>query len=421
MEGAIEFFVDEINGGVMPTKATEFSAGYDLYAPKDGRVPSNDQALINLYIKCTMKPGYYAKIEARSSLAVKHCISVRAGVIDADYPGYIHVLLSNSGQHYDYKKGDRIAQMIVIPHDFRPEITPEYFAENIKQFIPKDVLRSYVIELFPQLMEGELAGILSNLANKMDSTKKLSDSSDEESDSGPGKCHEEKSENSENSENSKHSEHDKTDSENDEDRKYNILNTLLGCLDPPIEVIRPKKEADKSIQTKDIESTDSEDSEDENDVPDRKDENDDLNEDSEKDEKNGLDRVEQAESNHTIDNYLPKDEDDKVIEYVSDGSEHSEHSEHLEHSDGSEHSEHSEHSDGSEHSEHSEHSKNSENSKKSTKNNEELHDASDSGESDGSDESDESDEQNVVKIPPRQNLPRRILPRRTGGFGSTGR
>jgi len=49
----------------------------------------------------------------RSCLAVKHQISVNAGVIDSDYSGEIKVVLANMGdQDYQIRKRDRIAQLI---------------------------------------------------------------------------------------------------------------------------------------------------------------------------------------------------------------------------------------------------------------------------------------------------------------------
>ncbi len=110
----LRFEVDEKNGGRMPTRATMGSAGYDLYAPSNGRVPSNDQAMINMRFKVKIPPGYVGIIEARSGLAKNNCICKMAGVIDSDYRGDVHVILRNFTSHFDYNKGDRIAQLVII-------------------------------------------------------------------------------------------------------------------------------------------------------------------------------------------------------------------------------------------------------------------------------------------------------------------
>ena len=48
-------------------------------------------------------------------MASKHGIAVGGGVIDANYTGEIKVILWNHGKaSYEFKAGDRIAQLIVV-------------------------------------------------------------------------------------------------------------------------------------------------------------------------------------------------------------------------------------------------------------------------------------------------------------------
>ena len=66
--------------------------------------------------------GYRA---ARSGMASKNGIAVGAGVVDADYTVEVKVILRNHGtEDYQFKAGDRIAQLIVenIPLDEAMEI-----------------------------------------------------------------------------------------------------------------------------------------------------------------------------------------------------------------------------------------------------------------------------------------------------------
>ena len=106
---------------VIPTRATDLDAGYDLYAIKDGVVPAGGRKVVGTGIaiaipqgKNVFAPSYYGRIAPRSGLAVKRGIDVLAGVVDAGYRGEVGVVLQNlSDEDFPYKKGDRIAQLIL--------------------------------------------------------------------------------------------------------------------------------------------------------------------------------------------------------------------------------------------------------------------------------------------------------------------
>lgn len=99
---------------IVPTKGTDFAAGYDLYAAEDAIISCGARKLIKTNISMEITPGYYGRIAPRSGLAYKSGIDVLAGVIDSDYRGDIGVILYNTDKNIDFivKKGDRIAQMI---------------------------------------------------------------------------------------------------------------------------------------------------------------------------------------------------------------------------------------------------------------------------------------------------------------------
>lgn len=98
----------------LPTRGTEYSAGYDLYSPVDCILYRRTRTLIKLDIAVRFLNGHYAQIKPRSSLAIKG-IDTGAGVIDSDYRGNIGVLLFNHSENdIPINKGDRIAQMVLI-------------------------------------------------------------------------------------------------------------------------------------------------------------------------------------------------------------------------------------------------------------------------------------------------------------------
>ena len=110
----------------LPTKGTKDSAGYDLYACLDSRLPlailPKERVVVPTGIAITTPEGTYARIAPRSGLAVKHGLDVGAGVVDHDYVNEVGVVLFNFGDKtYLVNHGDRIAQMIITPY-YTPEI-----------------------------------------------------------------------------------------------------------------------------------------------------------------------------------------------------------------------------------------------------------------------------------------------------------
>jgi len=99
-----------------PARGTAESAGYDLFSPIELTIPLAHRVLIPLDIAATPPPGTYLQIAPRSGLSAKHNIDTKAGVIDADYTGNITVVLHNSSnKEYHIRRGDRIAQLLVLP------------------------------------------------------------------------------------------------------------------------------------------------------------------------------------------------------------------------------------------------------------------------------------------------------------------
>ncbi len=101
----------------VPTQATPFSAGYDLYAAEAITVPRLGRKLIKTNISMAIPMNHYGRIAPRSGLAFKFGIDVLAGVIDSDYRGDIGVILYNTDANVDFQVlvGDKIAQIIIEP------------------------------------------------------------------------------------------------------------------------------------------------------------------------------------------------------------------------------------------------------------------------------------------------------------------
>lgn len=105
-----------------PERATEYAAGYDIYACFDGDyidIAPNETKMIGTGIAIELPDASMAAfIYARSGLAVKKSIAPAncVGVVDADYRGEVCVGLRNSSPvSFRVKNGDRIAQMVIAP------------------------------------------------------------------------------------------------------------------------------------------------------------------------------------------------------------------------------------------------------------------------------------------------------------------
>ena len=98
----------------IPTRATEESAGLDLYSPVDYIIPPHGQLLVPTQIKLRVPLGYYGRLASKSSLAILHQLHVGAGAIDPDYMGEIMVLLINAASRvHNLAKGAPLAQLIL--------------------------------------------------------------------------------------------------------------------------------------------------------------------------------------------------------------------------------------------------------------------------------------------------------------------
>ena len=105
--------VNNINAK-LPTKGSEYAAGYDLYSCEEGVIKSKMKGKIDIGLSLIIPNNHYGRIAPRSGLTLNYSLDVGAGVIDSDYRGNISVILFNHGdKDFKYNIGDRIAQIII--------------------------------------------------------------------------------------------------------------------------------------------------------------------------------------------------------------------------------------------------------------------------------------------------------------------
>ncbi len=105
---------------ILPHRATEYSAGADLYAciPEAVTVAPGETVKIGTGIALETPEGYAAFLYGRSGLGVKYGIAPAncVGVCDADYRGEVIIGLHNHSQEsFVIHPNDRIAQVVIAP------------------------------------------------------------------------------------------------------------------------------------------------------------------------------------------------------------------------------------------------------------------------------------------------------------------
>lgn len=125
---------------VIPVKAHATDAGFDLFADEDVEIPYGQTVVVPTNIAIALPEGYVADIRPRSGLTSKTDLRVQYGTVDANYRGNIGIIVENNSkpefeidpdsdgwvtpiddvyaiQTYSLsiRKGDKIAQMVVLP------------------------------------------------------------------------------------------------------------------------------------------------------------------------------------------------------------------------------------------------------------------------------------------------------------------
>ena len=114
----IDVMLDE--HALMPTKAHDPDAGFDLYIPENAdphklAVRPGDSIVVDTGVHMAIPYGYTGFLKSKSGLNIKADLNGE-GVVDADYTGSIAVKLYNHGHktHY-FKPKDKLIQIVILP------------------------------------------------------------------------------------------------------------------------------------------------------------------------------------------------------------------------------------------------------------------------------------------------------------------
>lgn len=133
-----------LEGGQLPSKKNPKDAGFDLYATEDVALFPGQVIKHPLNIRLKLPNDTWAEITTKSGLGAKGQL-VYAGVIDEEYRGIPHVVMTNVNSYVRtasiddsgvahalpvpliIKKGEKIAQLIMNPH------SQYYFIEQVEK------------------------------------------------------------------------------------------------------------------------------------------------------------------------------------------------------------------------------------------------------------------------------------------------
>lgn len=106
---------------VLPTRGSEYAAGYDLYACINNPVRINPHETVRIGTGLAMElpEGYFGAIFARSGLATKNGLrpATAVSVIDEDYRGEWVIPLHNDTDYTQIiNPQERIAQTVIMPY-----------------------------------------------------------------------------------------------------------------------------------------------------------------------------------------------------------------------------------------------------------------------------------------------------------------
>lgn len=101
-------------GAFMPERAHGWDAGADLRTPVRFMLMAHSSKTIDTGVHVEIPRGSVGMVKSKSGLMCNEGI-VTDGTVDAGYTGSIRVCLFNhSGKHKEFKRGDKIAQLVIM-------------------------------------------------------------------------------------------------------------------------------------------------------------------------------------------------------------------------------------------------------------------------------------------------------------------
>jgi dUTP pyrophosphatase len=105
-----------------PSRAHANDAGVDLRSTVDVVVQPGERSVVGTGIAVAIPDGWAGLVTPRSGLAAHHGLTVTnaPGVVDSGYRGEVKVILQATSEPVTITRGDRIAQMVIVPCHLEP-------------------------------------------------------------------------------------------------------------------------------------------------------------------------------------------------------------------------------------------------------------------------------------------------------------
>jgi len=107
---------------VLPKYQSKGASGFDFVAVEDVRIGPGETKVVSTGISLAIEEGFEVQVRPRSGLTLKTTLRVAntPGTIDSDFRGPVGIIMTNSLTIKDnkdviVKKGDRIAQGVIVP------------------------------------------------------------------------------------------------------------------------------------------------------------------------------------------------------------------------------------------------------------------------------------------------------------------
>ena len=114
---------------ILPTRAHDKDAGWDLHALEDSVLHPGETARIRTGIAVAIPAGQVGDVRSRSGMAAKNItVANSPGTIDPGYTGELIVLLCNqTARKFEISPGDRIAQLVIVHTNTSPMVEVDSF------------------------------------------------------------------------------------------------------------------------------------------------------------------------------------------------------------------------------------------------------------------------------------------------------
>lgn len=119
MEKRKTYFKKMSESAETPVYGSEYAAGADLRSVEDVWIAPGETVLVGTGIAVELRPATVGLLFPRSGMSLKTKLRLAnsVGVIDEDYRGEIKAAFTNIGTETErISKGDRIAQLVMIPY-----------------------------------------------------------------------------------------------------------------------------------------------------------------------------------------------------------------------------------------------------------------------------------------------------------------